>query len=68
MPRFSVCGKMWEARINAVIPLPKICFPDKIGIGQRGGTRVDEIRKKYLEKIKQLRLMDDTFFKESLIK
>ena len=29
---------------------------------------MDEIRKKYLEKIKQLRLMDDTFFKESLIK
>ena len=29
---------------------------------------MDEIRKKYLDKIKQLRLMDDTFFKESLIK
>ena len=29
---------------------------------------MDEIRKKYLDKIKQLRLIDDTFFKESLIK
>lgn len=29
---------------------------------------MDVRRKEYLEKIKQLRLIDDTFFKESLIK
>ncbi len=29
---------------------------------------INQKKNRYLEKIKQLRLMDDTFFKESLIK